>query len=228
VPRPGEVTLAHRGVLFLDEIAEFSRPALDSLRQPLEEGRVEVVRGQRSVEFPAAFALVAACNGCPCGRPQPDCQCSAISVARYTRRLSGPLLDRLDLVCRVDAVPAARLVAAADPAPEGSAAVRRRVVEARERQRARLAALGPEPGPAAHCNAEMGARLTRLAVRVDGSLAEALVAAAEDGLLSGRGHGRVLRVARTIADLDGRERVGLDDVHEALGFRSAAHELVAA
>ena len=105
LPRPGEVTLAHRGVLFLDELAEFSRMALDALRQPLEEGLVHIMRGQRALEFPANPVLVAACNRCPCGRAVERCRCSATDRDRYLRRLSLPLLDRLDLVCEVRAVP---------------------------------------------------------------------------------------------------------------------------
>src|SRR5204863_1926735 len=104
VPRPGEVTLAHRGVLFLDELAEFPRPALEALRQPLEEGRVEVVRGQRSLRFPAQFMLIAACNRCPCARPPESCTCREPDLQRYARRLSGPLLDRIDLFCHVGPV----------------------------------------------------------------------------------------------------------------------------
>ena len=110
VPRPGELTLAHRGVLFLDELAEFARVALDALRQPLEEGRVEIMRGQRTLEFPANAILVAACNRCPCGRSADRCRCAAGERDRYLRRLSGPLLDRLDLVCEVRPVPAVELV----------------------------------------------------------------------------------------------------------------------
>ena len=228
IPRPGEATLAHRGVLFLDELAEFSRPALDSLRQPLEERRIEIMRGQRTVAFPAAFALVAACNGCPCGRPRPDCDCGAQAIDRYARRLSGPLIDRIDLVCRVEAVPPARLVGGEAAAGEGSAAVRVRVMAARERQRARLAALGVTDERPVHCNAEMGPALTRRAVPLEGELGEGLLRMAERRLLTARGYGRVLRVARTIADLDARERVQPDDLHEALGFRVGAAELVAA
>src|SRR5205823_1097892 len=120
-PRPGEITLAHRGVLFLDELAEFSRPALEALRQPLEEGVVKVTRGQRSIAFPAATMLIAACNSCPCARPPSACGCGPLDKLRYARRLSAPLLDRIDLVCQLDASP--QLEAVKTP-PEGSAAVR--------------------------------------------------------------------------------------------------------
>ena len=228
IPRPGEATLAHRGVLFLDELGEFSRPALDSLRQPLEERRIEIVRGQQMVAFPAAFALVAACNGCPCGRPQSDCDCGVQAIDRYARRLSGPLIDRIDLTCRVEAVPPARLVAGEAAAGESSAAVRVRVVAARERQQARLAALGVPAERPVHCNAEMGPALTRRVVPLDGDVGESLLRMAERRMLTARGYGRVLLVARTIADLEARERMTADDLHEALGFRIGAAELMAA
>jgi magnesium chelatase family protein len=219
-PRPGEATLAHRGVLFLDELAEFSRAALEALRQPLEEGYVEIVRGQQSLAFPARVMLIAACNPCPCARPSRDCRCGDHERHRYQRRLSGPLLDRVDIVCQVSAPPPADLVAGVEG--ESSAAIRERVVAARERQRERLG-----PGFVA-CNADMDGRLTRRHVPVDEVARRRLVHRAEAGGLSGRGHDRVLRLARTIADLAGRDRVGPDDVDEALGYRAAAPALVAA
>ena len=137
-PMPGEITLAHRGVLFLDEFPEFNRLAIDALRQPLEEGRVEVMRGQRTLEFPANAIVVAACNRCPCARPGDGCSCSVIDLARYRRRLSGPVVDRIDLVCQVEQVPALELIGSAVEAPTRSAAVRARVIAARARQRERL------------------------------------------------------------------------------------------
>jgi magnesium chelatase family protein len=221
VPRPGEVTLAHRGVLFLDEFAEFGRAALDALRQPLEEGRVEIMRGQRTLEFPANAILVAACNPCPCGRGAGRCRCAAGERDRYLRRLSLPLLDRLDLVCEVPPVPAATLVEAGGERP-GSAEVRARVTAARERQRARLA------GTAARCNGDMDGRLTRRQVALAGPARAALLAARERVGLSGRGLDRVLRVARTVADLAERERVEAQDVQEALSHRLDGWERQAA
>ena len=157
-PRPGEITLAHRGVLFLDELPEFSRMAIDALRQPLEEGRVEIMRGQRALEFPANATVVAACNRCPCARPPDTCTCTTLELGRYLRRLSGPLLDRIDLVCNVDAVPAVELVDRKEKGRTTSASVRARVIAARERQRARLAGTG------ALCNADMDGRLTPVAI----------------------------------------------------------------
>jgi magnesium chelatase family protein len=200
-PRPGEITLAHHGVLFLDELPEFTRPALEALRQPLEEGCVTVVRGQRAVTYPARAMLVAACNGCPCARGGEDCTCSETDRIRYRRRLSGPLLDRIDLVCELGQPPSVA------PPPEGSASVRERVVAARSLQTERLG----DDGVA--CNAAMDARLTR---RV--RLSEQAAAATLDAL-SGRGQDRVLRLARTIADLAASEVVERDHLDEALGYR---------
>src|SRR4051794_21059048 len=211
-PRPGEITLAHRGVLFLDELPEFSRPALEALRQPLEAGRVEITRGQHSIGFPAAVMLVGACNACPCARPRTQCNCREDALSRYARRLSGPLIDRIDLVCQLEPTRPLELVADAATS-EASAAVRERVAAARERQRRRLA------GSAALCNAAMDARLTRLHVRLDARLRARMLDGHAGAEMSGRGHDRVLRLARTIADLEGRERVLPAHIDEAVGYR---------
>jgi magnesium chelatase family protein len=221
-PRPGEITLAHRGVLFLDELAEFSRPALEALRQPLESGLVAVTRGQRTIGFPAAVMLVGACNACPCAGGQDDCRCDATDRARYRRRLSGPLLDRIDLICELDAAPALELVSDAPPGLEASAAVRERVLAARERQRVRLA------GSGALCNADMDARLTRRHVRLGPDVRSRLLECHSAMSLTARGHDRVLRLARTIADLDARARVEPRDIEEAVGYRLAPEGRVAA
>jgi magnesium chelatase family protein len=199
-------------VLFLDELAEFARPALDALRQPLEEGRVEIMRGQRTIVFPARAMVVAATNPCPCGCSPERCSCDAVALARYARRMSGPLLDRIDLICRLGPVAPLELVRDADD-PSSSRRARERVVAARRRQRDRLAGTG------ALCNGDMDGRLTRRSVRVDGRLRARLVALPEPTQLSGRGHDRVLRVARTIADLEGRERIAERDLDEALAYR---------
>ena len=220
VPRPGEITLAHRGVLFLDELAEFSRDVLEALRQPLEGGSIEIMRGQRSLRFPADFMLVAACNGCSCGRPDGECTCNDVDRARYQRRLSGPLLDRIDLVCTLRSDAPLELAPRGGRAPESSAAVRARVVAARERQRSRLA------GSPVSCNAAMDVPLTHAHVRLTRGMHSTLSAAA--GALSTRGQDRVLRLARTIADLDGRDDVGAADLDEAIGYRLGAAEAVAA
>ncbi len=221
-PRPGEVTLAHRGVLFLDELAEFSRAALEALRQPLEEGRVDIVRGQHSVSFPACAVLVAACNPCPCGKSPAACRCGELERVRYQRRLSGPLLDRIDIVCQVTPPPARDLVEARPGTGEGTEDVRARVVAARAVQVARLA------HHEATCNGEMDAATARRHVHVGKGSRRRLIRSLESGALSGRGHDRVLRLARTIADLGGRDRVVAADLDEALGYRLVPPQLVAA
>jgi magnesium chelatase family protein len=209
-PRPGEITLAHRGVLFLDELAEFSRPSLEALRQPLEEGTVKVTRGQRSIAFPAAAMLIAASNSCPCARPRPDCTCGPGDRLRYARRLSAPLLDRIDLMCQLDAFPQ---LARVERRPEGSASVRERVLRARELQRLRF------EGTKVHSNAGMDARLTAIHVKLRTQAWSRLLAGHRIAPLTARGHDRVLRLARTIADLDGRLSVEASDVEEALGYK---------
>jgi magnesium chelatase family protein len=219
---PGEITLAHRGVLFLDELPEFGRAAVDALRQPLEEGYVEIMRGQRALEFPANAMVVAACNRCPCARGTDSCSCTSVELARYRRRLSGPLLDRIDLVCQVDQVPALQLVGSERQAPPPSAEIRERVMRARERQQARLSGTG------ALCNGDMDGRLTRRKVQLDAALTAGVLAARDRLNLSGRGHDRVLRVARTIADLDGREHLRDTDLDEALSYRLEDGEALAA
>jgi magnesium chelatase family protein len=221
-PMPGEITLAHRGVLFLDELPEFARSAVDALRQPLEEGRVEITRGQRTLDFPANAIVVAACNRCPCARPPDRCVCTTLELARYQRRLSGPLVDRIDLVCQVEAVPTVQLVGDASEHRTPSSAVRARVAAARRRQLVRLAGTG------VLCNGDMDGRLTRRQVPVEASLAARLLSIRDRITLSGRGHDRVLRVARTIADLEGRERLVERDVDEALSYRLDTWRRVAA
>lgn len=212
-PAPGEASLAHHGVLFLDELSEFSRPSLEALRQPLEDGCIVVVRGQQALCFPTRFMLVAATNPCPCGFAGSDrpCRCGEYELLRHHRRLSGPLLDRLDLLVTVARPSAAAL---AQPPAQSSADVRARVLGARERQQHRLAET------AAHCNAQMDVRLLRSHARIDRRATAALAQAYDAGGLSARGHDRVLRVARTIADLAQRDAVELEDVLLALALRS--------
>lgn len=220
-PRPGEITLAHRGVLFLDELPEFGRTAIDALRQPLEEGRVEIMRGQRTLDFPANAMVIAACNRCPCARPPDSCSCTVLEASRYRRRLSGPLLDRIDLVCQVDQVPPLELVGERD-GQTTSAEACAEVLRARELQRRRLDRTG------ALCNGDMDGRLTRAMVPLDAALTARLLAARDRLNLSGRGHDRVLRVARTVADLAGHDVVEAIDLDEALSYRLDGLDLVAA
>ena len=211
-PRPGEATLAHQGVLFLDELSEFARPALDALRQPLEDGQVTIVRGQRSLEFPTRFMLVAATNPCPCGYAGVDerCTCGEAELRRHHRRLSGPLLDRIDLLVDVRRPSDAELRGAPHMS---SAQGSERVTLARERQHARLRGTG------ARCNGEMDARQVRIGVRLDEDAETELGRAYAAGMLSARGRHRILRVARTIADLAGRDPVAREDVLLALSLR---------
>jgi len=213
-PVPGEASLAHHGVLFLDELSEFPRPTLEALRQPLEDGRVVVVRGQRTAVFPTRFMLVAATNPCPCGHGAPPrCHCTDAELARHRRRLSGPLLDRIDLLVAVRRPTASEL---ASRPVTSSAEVRERVLEARERQAARLAGTGVT------CNAHLTPRLLRERTAVQEDAIALLRAAYDAGHLSARGHARVLRVARTIADLARSADVRSDHVLQAIGFRQDA------
>jgi magnesium chelatase family protein len=210
-PMPGEVTLATNGVLFLDELAEFSTRTLESLRQPLEAGSIAVTRGQRTHVYPSRFMLVAATNPCPCGAGGNRCRCSATEVARYERRLSGPLLDRFDMHCRVDRPTPGEVEAG--PVTE-SAIVRERVEMARERQGGRYAEIE------AHCNGQLDGAQTRRLLRPPDSVRELLNDAYRRNALSLRGYDRTLRVARTIADLDDRDEVSESDMAEALAFRA--------
>jgi magnesium chelatase family protein len=212
--RPGEASLAHHGVLFLDELSEFQRTTLDALRQPLEDGRVSIVRGQRSLIFPTRFMLVAATNPCPCGWAGVGerCSCAETDLRRHQRRLSGPLLDRMDLLVNV-VKPQERELRA--PPVTSSKQAGARVREARERQHQRLQAISVPIS----CNGELGPGQLRACARLDPRAEEVLGDAYTSGGLSARGRHRVLRVARTIADLGGRERVAAEDVLLALSLR---------
>ena len=213
-PRPGEISLAHNGVLFLDEMPEFDRRVLEVLRQPIEEGHVTIARAARTAVFPARFLLVAAMNPCPCGYIGDDrrvCRCTPASIAQYRGRLSGPLRDRIDLVVEVPAVP----ITAIDEATAGedSATVRRRIVATREYQRGRYGPDGPRTNAdlrgasvAAHCRPDVKGR-------------SLLLGAAKRLGLTARGHDRVLKVARTIADMAASPTVEREHVAEALQYR---------
>lgn len=210
-PRPGEVTLAHHGVLFLDEMGEFARDALEALRQPLEEGVVHLSRSRTAAAFPCRFTLVGTVNPCPCGfygDSRHACGCGTGQVTRYRARLSGPLRDRIDLHVEVQRLAGEEM--ARGERGEPSVRVRERVALARERQAARLA------GPGVYTNAQMGRGEVRAFCRLDAQLEAFLLEACERLAMSLRGYDRVLRVARTIADLEGSERITSTHLGEAL------------
>lgn len=210
--RVGEVVLAHRGVLFLDELSEFQRGALEALRQPLEDGRVSIVRAARSAVYPTRFMLLAASNPCPCGygSPEQGCRCSEADISRHRRRLSGPLLDRIDLL--ID-VPRAETSFATGAAHTSSKRARERVLVAREIQARRTTGR-------MRLNAELDTTALRRHATPDAAGQRLLESACESGRLSARGAHRVLRLARTIADLHSRDRVAAEHVAEALELRA--------
>jgi magnesium chelatase family protein len=214
IPRPGEISLAHNGVLFLDEMPEFDRRVLEVLRQPLEEGRVTIARAARTAVFPARFVLVAAMNPCPCGfrgDARRECRCTPAQIANYRGRLSGPLRDRIDLIVDVPAVPVSAI---ADSTPgESSESVRARVVRARDAQRDRYGSEGPR------ANADVRGAAAARFCRPDAAGRALLRRAVESFGLSARGYDRVLKVARTIADLARSDGIAADHVAEALQYR---------
>lgn len=211
---PGEITLAHNGVLFLDELPEFSRRTLETLRQPLESGVVTISRASGSMDFPCSFMLLAAMNPCPCGYlgdPRRNCRCSQAEILRYRRKISGPLLDRFDMVIEVPPVDPASLLN--KPDGESSAVIRARVLAARERQLARYA------GSGITCNARLTGSMLRRYCPLSPSQQDMLLTAVEQFSLSARAFDRILRVARTIADLAGHELPTDNDLFEAIQFR---------
>ena len=219
-PRPGEVSLAHHGILFLDELLEFRRHVVESLRQPMEDGRVVIARAALAIAFPARFTLVGAMNPCPCGNAGDGaraCSCAAAEIAKYRARLSGPMRDRVDMHVPVGALALTALAAGGEG--ECSASIRERVELARARQLARYA----ESGEAA-VNAHVPARLLQSLGGITAEARSLLTGAAERLGLTARGYHRVLRVARTIADLDASRGVEAPHVAEALRYRTTGPE----
>ncbi len=219
-PQPGEISLAHNGVLFLDELPEFKRTVLEVMRQPMEERRVTISRARISIEFPANFMLIASMNQCPCGyynHPYKACSCAPLAVQRYLNKISGPLLDRIDL--HVEVTPVSFMELSATVQSEPSAVIRARVVAARMLQTERFAA---EPG--VYCNAMMGSRLLKKVCTLDAAGAALLRTAIERLNLSARAYDRILKVARTIADLAACAQIQPEHVAEAIQYRSLDRE----
>lgn len=213
--KPGEISLAHGGVLFLDELPEFQRGALEAMRQPLEDGFVSIARINAHAQYPARVMLMAAMNPCPCGLygvQGKDCRCSTRDIRKYLDRISGPLLDRIDMQLEVEAVPVEEITTRTEE--ESSATVKERVVAARVRQQQRYASLG------IHCNAQLSAQQTEAFCTPDAEGQQLLHAAVKRFGLSMRAYSRVLKVARTIADLAGQEDIGAPFVAEALQYRN--------
>lgn len=212
--KPGEVSLAHNGVLFLDELPEFSRNTLEALRQPLEDGVVSVTRIHNQAQYQSSFMMVASMNPCPCGfygSKTKKCRCSAKDIRRYLDRISGPLLDRIDIQVEVDAVPVKEI--SEGGASESSAEVGARVRKVRELQQARYAQDG------IHCNAQLDAGLSKKYCPMTPEATALLHMAVERMGMSMRAYGRVVKVARTIADMDGADIIGTTHVAEAIQYR---------
>jgi magnesium chelatase family protein len=222
IPQPGEISLAHNGVLFLDELPEFNRRTLEVMRQPMEDRKVTISRAAMSVEFPSSFILVASMNPCPCGyynHPSKDCTCPPGAVLKYLNRISGPLLDRIDLHVEVVPVPYTQL--SARQAGESSQQIRQRVLAAREIQRRRYESV---TSSFTHCNAQIGGKLLRHYCRIDAAGEQLLRMAMEKLKLSARAHDHILKISRTIADLKASEEIGAEHLAEAIQFRSLDRE----
>lgn len=215
-PQPGEISLAHNGVLFLDELPEFKRAVLEVLRQPMEERRVTISRAKMTTDYPAAFMLVAAMNPCPCGyynHPTVECTCSPGQVNRYLGKISGPLLDRIDI--QLEILPLSPTELANKQPGESSAQIRERVVAARKIQAERFS-----EHPGIHCNAQMNTKLFNKYCAIDADCQKLMAAAMEKLGLSARAYDRILKVARTIADLDGSADITNAHISEAITYRS--------
>ena len=214
VPQPGEISLAHNGVLFLDELPEFNRQTLEVLRQPLEDGTVSISRALQSSQFPADFMLIASLNPCPCGYrndTRRQCHCNVAQIERYMSKISGPLLDRIDLHIEVPAVPFEEL--ASTKGGTDSRTMREAVVTARQRQTERF------NGSGTRTNAQMSSRELRRVCRLDNACFKLLEQSVNQLGLSARAHDKVLRVARTIADVDGAADISADHISEAVNYR---------
>ena len=216
IPKPGEVSLAHMGVLFLDELPEFDRSVLEVLRQPMEDKQVTISRAATSLTFPANFTLVASMNPCPCGYhgSRRECHCSSMQIQRYVGKISGPLMDRIDIHIDVPAVQFNELRGRGVPIGESSAVVRERVIKAREVQLARL------NGEGVFSNSAMSPGQIRKFCALDATSEELLEKAMTRQGLSARAHDRILKVSRTIADLEGSENITSDHISEAINYRS--------
>lgn len=220
VPQPGEISLAHNGVLFLDELPEFKRIVLEVMRQPLEDRVVTVSRAKFSVEYPASFMLVAAMNPCPCGyynHPEKNCVCPPGTVQKYLNKISGPLLDRIDI--HIEVTPVSYNELAAERTSEKSANVRERVIKAREIQQQRFV-----NNDGIHCNAQMGSKQLRTICKLNDEGNQLLKTAMEKLGLSARAYDRILKVARTIADLDASPNIQTNHLAEAIQYRSLDRE----
>jgi magnesium chelatase family protein len=220
IPQPGEISLAHNGVLFLDELPEFKRTVLEVMRQPMEERKVTISRAKVAVDFPASFMLMASMNPCPCGfynHPERECSCPPGTVQKYLNRISGPLLDRIDL--HVEVTPVAFSELSATRVTEGSVAIRERVIAARDLQGARF-----KNRPGVYCNAQMSSRMLKEICKLDQACSALLKTAMERLNLSARAYDRILKVSRTIADLAHSETIKPEHVAEAINYRSLDRE----
>jgi magnesium chelatase family protein len=215
-PQPGEISLAHNGVLFLDELPEFNRNVLEVLRQPLEDRDITIARSKYSIKYPAGFMLVASMNPCPCGyynHPTKPCTCSATQVQKYLNKISGPLLDRIDIQIEIIPVPFEKM--SDTRRGESSEAIRQRVIQARKIQEKRYASY-----PHIHCNAQMTPKLMETYTRLGSEELKILKTAMERFDLSARAYDRILRVSRTIADLDASENIQTSHIGEAISYRN--------
>jgi magnesium chelatase family protein len=220
IPQPGEISLAHNGVLFLDELPEFKRTVLEVMRQPMEERRVTISRARVAVDFPASFMLVASMNPCPCGffnHPERECSCPPGTVQKYLNKISGPLLDRIDL--HVEVTPVAFSELSATRPTENSTAIRERVIKARDRQAARYISY-----PGIYCNAQMSSKLLKEICVIDPAGTSLLKTAMERLNLSARAYDRILKVSRTIADLAQSDSIRPEHLAEAINYRSLDRE----